>query len=134
MKRLPSVGLMVVMLLLAFHSWADLEVRTGQGIVRGIDEDGVRVFRGIPYAAPPVGNRRWTAPGPASKWDETRKAEQFGPVCPQMRPTRLPEDEDCLTLNIWTPAEVTRPLPVMVWIHGGAHVNGSGRTVEVETH
>jgi para-nitrobenzyl esterase len=130
MKRLRSVGLMVAMLLLATRTWADLEVRTGQGVVRGITEDGVRVFRGIPYAAPPVGDRRWTAPAPAPTWNNTRNAEQFGPVFPQQRPTRLPEDEDCLTLNVWAPEVVDpeQPLPVMVWIHGGAHVNGSGRT------
>lgn len=103
-------------------------VETSQGNVRGIVEDGVVAYRGIPYAAPPVNELRWRAPTPARRWRGTLDASEYGPVCPQMRPTQFPEDEDCLTLNVWTPHRVDRPLPVMVWIHGGAHVNGSGRT------
>jgi para-nitrobenzyl esterase len=102
-------------------------VETTLGKVRGVIEDGVAVYRGIPYAAPPTGEFRWRATQPAKGWEGTLDAADFGPVCPQMRPSRFPEDEDCLTLNVWTPEQIDRLLPVMVWIHGGAHVNGSGR-------
>jgi para-nitrobenzyl esterase len=102
-------------------------VETTLGKVRGVIEDGVAVYRGIPYAAPPVGELRWRATQPAKGWEGTLDAADFGPVCPQMRPPQSPQDEDCLTLNVWAPEQIDRPLPVMVWIHGGAHVNGSGR-------
>lgn len=109
---------------------AEPAVMTSSGPIRGVLQDGVRSFKGIPYAAAPVGDLRWRAPRPVEKWKEPLNAEDYGPVCPQQRPTRLPEDEDCLTLNVWAPEIVDpeKPLPVMVWVHGGAHVNGSGRT------
>ena len=89
-------------------------------------------FRGIPYAAPPVGPLRWRAPRPAASWPGLREASTVGPICiqppagddPGVGPG--PMSEDCLTLNIWAPAERDGPLPVMVWIHGGALINGSG--------
>ena len=106
----------------------DLEVATDKGTVAGQRlSSGVHVFKGIPYAAAPVGDLRWRAPIPGSAWDTTRDATQFGKICPQpptfaqMTDQPLPEtDEDCLFLNIWTPAKTSADaLPVMVWIHGG---------------
>jgi len=108
---------------------------TRQGRVRGTrGPHGVEVFRGIPYAAPPFGPRRFTAPQPAPAWDGVRDATAFGPTAPKdgYAPpfdALLPEPsfagEDCLNLNVWTPA-VDGRAPVMVWLHGGAFVNGSG--------
>ncbi len=84
-----------------------------------------RVWLGVPYAAPPVGELRWRAPQPGPKWDPARPATKYGPACMQASSTLTEVSEDCLTLNIWSPAGGQKA-PVMVWIHGGAHRNGSG--------
>ena len=84
------------------------------------------IYRGIPYAAPPVQDLRWRPPQPVTPCIRPRRCEKFGPVCPQMYYQGV-MDEDCLFLNIWTPYTGSGPkLPVMVWIHGGAFVSGSG--------
>jgi para-nitrobenzyl esterase len=109
-------------------------VATEGGLVEGGHEGVVRVFKGIPYAAPPVGELRWRAPQAAAAWAGVRNADRFSPVCPQVGaypPESPPEpiSEDCLTLNVWTqgaPAAAKRP--VMVWIYGGALANGSAST------
>jgi para-nitrobenzyl esterase len=99
-------------------------VYTLSGPVRGSGTD-VIAFKGIPYAAPPTGDRRWRAPEAAERWTDVRDATQFGPRCPGIAPARAgapagPASEDCLSLNLWTPAKSSRDrLPVMVWLHGG---------------
>lgn len=106
-------------------------VRTESGMVRGSDADGAVVFKGIPYAAPPVGDLRWRPPEPAPCWDGVREASGFGYVCMQPSasadPTSTPTgSEDCLTVNVWTPeARRGADLPVMVFIHGGYFTWGS---------
>jgi para-nitrobenzyl esterase len=99
------------------------EVRTTAGAVRGMQR-GVAVFRGIPYAQPPVGALRFRAPVPAQPWDGVRDASTFGPPAPQ---ASSPPDasDDWLTLNVWSPDLGATGLPVMVWIHGGAYLHGS---------
>lgn len=107
-------------------------VRTLLGQVAGSTEDGISVFRGIPYAAPPVGALRWRPPQAAIPWRGVREATVFGPACAQKPgngPYALagPFSEDCLTLNISTPDVAARkPLPVMFWIHGGSARTGAG--------
>jgi para-nitrobenzyl esterase len=101
------------------------------GAVRGVVAPDHRFFGGIPYAAPPVGELRWQLPQSVSKWDGIRDATRLGPRCLQDLVGDIEvgrqTDEDCLNLNVWTPAsESEEPRPVMVWIHGGAFVSGSG--------
>jgi para-nitrobenzyl esterase len=108
-----------------------LEIVTQAGVVAGkMTGDGIRSFLGIPYAAPPVGALRWRPPQPCPAWTAVRDATKWGPDCPQVgdvgtRATQ--QSEDCLYLNIWSPAgAVPGELPVMVWVHGGSFVAGSG--------
>jgi len=93
------------------------------GSVGGVEAGGVISWKGVPYAAPPVGDLRWRAPRPVEAWAGVREANRFGAAC--MQTDNVPKSENCLTLNVWRPAEpATRPFPVMVWIHGGAMVHG----------
>ena len=112
----------------------ELVVRTKAGELRGARENGVAVFRGVPYAAPPVGDLRFAPPRPVQPWPGARDARQDGPIAPQAR-SRLahvmgdferPQSEDCLTLTVWTPAADAGKRPVQVWIHGGAFGSGAG--------
>ena len=124
---------LAILVLLAQQGTAATEVTTTQGAVRGTaTSDGqIRIFKSIPYAAPPVGALRWRPPQPAAAWDGVRDATTFGPRCLQGQIfsdivfTDL--SEDCLTLNVWTPAKAASDrLPVMVWIHGGGFQAGAG--------
>ena len=104
---------------------------TDGGALAGERAGGIDVFRGIPYAAAPIGERRWTAPAAAPAWDGTRSATGFGPACPQpaVPPpfgVEGPTSEDCLFLNVWAPVGRDDKRPVFVWIHGGAFLLGSG--------
>ena len=106
-------------------------VKTATGMVRGVVEWDHRLFAGIPYAAPPVGRLRFQPPAPAPAWKGIRDATEPGPRCIQ-DPSADPEfgkqsDEDCLSLNVWTPAMTGSPRPVIVWIHGGSFTGGSGK-------
>jgi para-nitrobenzyl esterase len=104
------------------------------GTVKGTTDGSVHVFKGIPYALPPINGLRWRPPVPMPKWSSTRTAIDFGPACvqPQSKTAniysgaKMPVSEDCLTLNVWVPANA-RNAPVFVWIHGGALVTGSSR-------
>ena len=108
-------------------------VQTDKGLVSGTVEEGVNAYLGIPYAAPPVGELRWRPPQPAAPWEGVLNATKFAPACPQLK-TRHPQgeiSEDCLYLNVWTPAKsADEKLPVLVWIHGGGYVSESSAQPE----
>ena len=113
---------------------AEPEVSTSAGRLRGRNEHGNADFRGIPFARPPLFGLRFQAPVPPAPWDGVRDAAEFGPQCPQVMfpgtpgAQEPPEDTtgEWLTVNVWTPDPQARTLPVMVWIHGGAYLFGSG--------
>ncbi|WP_335337522.1 carboxylesterase family protein [Mycobacterium sp. JS623] len=115
---------------------AEVDVRTAAGVVRGSRwESGVAVFRGIPYAEPPFGLRRFAAPVPVARWDGVRDAITFGPpvaqaghsgaVMSSVSGSVADGSVDCLTLSVWSPVLGAARLPVMVWIHGGRYLQGS---------
>jgi para-nitrobenzyl esterase len=108
-------------------------VDTTNGPVRGVDNGTVKAWKGIRYAAAPIGALRWRAPEAPARWSEPADASKVGPVCPQPTDPRIPIDlgapqgEDCLTLNVWASSdtEAGDNKPVMVWVHGGAYILGS---------
>ncbi len=103
-------------------------VTTKYGMLAGSGNE-IHVWKGIPYAQPPVGNLRWKEPQPPVAWQGVRPAVNFGPMCPQGNPDQLKPDmsEDCLNLNVWSGAKQGEKRPVFVWIHGGGFGGGSGR-------
>jgi para-nitrobenzyl esterase len=112
---------------------ASASVKVEGGLVEGTVEDGLAVYRGIPFAAPPVGDLRWKAPQPAAKWDGVLQANKFAPMCVQGGPPApagtkpAPNmSEDCLYLNVWSPAKsASDHVPVLVWIYGGGFSGGA---------
>lgn len=144
----PSASPRLLVLTLAALAWGGLchaaqhaprvRVRVTDGELLGLHEGAVDAFLGVPYAAAPVGVNRWRAPQPMRPWPGLRSARHFAPSCLQKRATQGigpwspeylvhgPLSENCLYLNIWVPAHPVRPLPVMVWIPGGAFISGSG--------
>jgi para-nitrobenzyl esterase len=125
-----------------------LKAKTGKGAVRGVAREGYTVFRGLPYAKAPIGPLRWKAPVETEAWAGIYSADRFPPICPQDAgrtvgfydkefytdgATTTPMSEDCLYLNIWTPAKSNQEkLPVAFWIHGGAFLGGYGHEKEFD--
>jgi para-nitrobenzyl esterase len=133
LKAHTALGLGITMIL--FLLWVPVSaqetVTIDSGTLRGVAADGVIAFKGVPFAAPPVGDLRWRPPQPAPHWNRTRSAAEYGHDCMQLpfpsdaAPLGTKPDEDCLVLNVWRPqAQTDHKLPVMVWIYGGGWVNG----------
>lgn len=135
-----SIQMFLAVFLMSAHTIAQEgsgPIMVDGGQVSGDYVDRIYVYKGIPYAAPPVGDLRWAPPQPVVPWEGVLKATEFGNECPQpgypegslyARP-KLPQGEDCLYLNIWTGIfSATANRPVMVWIHGGGFTRGSGAT------
>lgn len=115
----------------------DQAVRIETGLVSGVParDASITVFKGIPFAAPPVGELRWQPPAPPIAWQGTRKADRFGAMCPQTQPpgANNPMSEDCLFLNVWTGASAaSERRPVFVWIYGGGFAGGSGSSPQFD--
>ncbi len=120
----------------------DRVVETSHGPVRGAEDGHIRTWKGIRYAAPPIGDLRFRRPEPPKRWAEVADATSYGPACPQPAFPNMPLDlgapqgEDCLSLNVFAPGGTARgdPKPVMVWLHGGAYVLGSGSQPLYDAH
>lgn len=130
---MKKLFLSLAFLLPMMGTMAQTQVKTAEGILEGKDLSGIKVFKGVPFAAPPVGNLRWKAPQTAKHWDGVREAKEYGPN-PMQEPlfgdmnfgTKV-NSEDCLYLNIWTPAKTMKEhLPVLIYFNGGGLMAGSG--------
>lgn len=139
-QSLRTVVLLMICAVLSIAAFAvqskgtgGVVVKTVSGPVTGESEKGVFAFRGIRYAAPPVGTLRFRPPVPPIAWTEVRSALDFAPACPQLVEINPTENnnsvmsEDCLAVNVWTPGVDNKKRPVMVWIHGGGFIEGSAR-------
>ncbi|WP_445147044.1 carboxylesterase/lipase family protein [Dyella sp. Tek66A03] len=134
-RRRMTWGLVRVLALFMLATGARaIPVHLDTGLIEGVQEHGLLIYKGIPFAQPPVGELRWRAPLRALPWQGIREADQFSPVCmqsgtyPPDAPAE-PTSEDCLYLNVWQPADSGHEkLPVMVWIYGGGLENGSAST------
>ncbi|HXQ12387.1 MAG TPA: carboxylesterase family protein [Caulobacteraceae bacterium] len=136
LRCVAALGLSFGLLLASAAGASPDRVRIHDGRLQGVVKDGVASFKDIPFAAPPVGDLRWQAPQPPAPWRGVRDASDYGPACLQMttflvRPG-VTQSEDCLTINVFTPAHRARgaKLPVMVWIYGGAFIGGSANNYD----
>jgi len=132
--RFRYLAVMAATLAISIPAYAQdgVQVTLDSGVVAGSEEAGILSWKGIPFAAPPVGALRWRAPQPVAPWSGVRQATAYGHDCMQVpfpsdaAPLGTAPAEDCLVLNVWKPAKAAagKKLPVMVWIYGGGFVNG----------
>ena len=133
MRKLFLSFLMLSLIAWGFAEAQNPQAKTADGVVEGLDQSGVKVFKGVPFAAPPVGELRWKAPQPVKPWEGVRLAHEYGPNPMQealfgdMNFGTKEMSEDCLYLNIWTPAKtMDEKLPVLIYFNGGGLMAGSG--------
>lgn len=130
-RIVAPIALLVAPLAAASAQTGITRVKIDTGVLQGSARNGITTFKGIPFAAPPVGKNRWRAPQPVTPWKGVREATKYGHDCMQLpfpsdaAPLGTPPSEDCLYMNVWSPAHsASANLPVMVWIYGGGFVNG----------
>lgn len=105
-------------------------VETHQGYIRGIKENGIAVFKGVPYAQPPIANLRYQPPAPHEPWTDTLDAVQFGPAALQPAGPGVTGSDNCLYLNLYTPGIDNHKRPVLIWVHGGSMTGGTGKSMD----
>ena len=129
-RLIPALCISFVLGAAAMAASRSEEVKTDAGRIKGSTANGVVAWKGIPFAAPPVGPNRWRPPQPVAHWSDVRPATQYGGDCMQKpfpgdaAPLGVAPAEDCLYVNVWSPATAGTKLPVMIWIYGGGFVNG----------
>ncbi len=126
-QKLLSICLLLVTFKLAGQSPV---VKTSQGYIKGVSENGIAVFKGIPYAQPPVGSLRYQPPAPRRPWSDTLNAARFSPAALQPSGTAITGSEDCLYLNLYTPGIDNHKRAVVIWVHGGSMTGGSGKGMD----
>lgn len=133
MKKRILISLAALFVALGVSSQTQVNVKVAEGILAGTDSSGVKIFKGVPFAAPPVGNLRWREPQPVACWQGVRDATKFGPnpmqerVFGDMNFGTKKMSEDCLYLNIWTPAKTMKEeAAVLIYFNGGGLIAGSG--------
>lgn len=133
MKKQLIITVATLFLSFVANAQSQPQAKTNDGVLEGVNESGIKVFRGVPFAAPPVGDLRWKAPQPVKKWSGVRVAHEFGPnpmqenVFGDMMFGTKKMSEDCLYLNVWTPSKnMNEKLPVFIYFNGGGLMAGSG--------
>lgn len=127
-SKIKSVSsLLIICVVCKVSAQTNTLVKTNKGYVRGLTENNISVFKGIPYAAPPIGNLRFMPPVEHISWSDTLSATKFGAIATQTSGNKIAGSEDCLSLNIYTPNADDHKRAVVVWVHGGSMTSGSGK-------